>query len=71
MMNKFMHDIVTLEKQLQEFTNEEIALSGHQDLNVFLYLMKRERLANGIRRKLLRLYRYIGKPKKIREYLSR
>lgn len=71
MMNKFMHDIVNLEKQLQEFTDEEIELSGHQDLSVYLYLMKRERLANGIRRKLLRLYRYIGKPKKIREYLSR
>lgn len=70
-MNKFMHDIITLEKQLQAFTDEAAALSGENDVAVFLYLMKRERLANGIRRKLLRLYRYIGKPKKIREYLSR
>lgn len=70
-MNKFMHDIIALEKQLQAFTDEAAALSEEKDLACFLYLMKRERLANGIRRKLLRLYRYIGKPKKIREYLSR
>ena len=70
-MNKFMQDIINLEKQLQAFTDEADALSGEKDLNIFLYLMKRERLANGIRRKLLRLYRLIGKPKKIREYLSK
>lgn len=71
MMNKFWQDILSLEKQLQLFTDEALALSGENDINVHLYIMNRKRLANGIRRKLLKLYRYIGKPKKIREYLSR